>query len=241
MLDDVRAVMWKEARELARQRSTFISALVLLAMFGILFPAQEGAAHLRAPVSLMGFAVLPFATIVPFIADAFAGERERHTLESLLATRLPDRAILAGKISTAVAFGWGLVVAESILAFATVNLAPHPGGLQLYDPVVLVGGLVLGLLVALLVATLGVLVSLRAATVKQAQQILAMSIALVALAIVAGGALLPSAILAPLASAAVRAGPARVVAVGLALLALVDAILLAAAAWRFRRARLILE
>ena len=41
------------------------------------------------------------------VADSFAGERERHTLETLLASRLPDRAILAGKLLVPVAVAWG--------------------------------------------------------------------------------------------------------------------------------------
>ena len=36
------------------------------------------------------------------IADGIPGERERHTLETLLASRLSDRSILLGKVMAAV-------------------------------------------------------------------------------------------------------------------------------------------
>jgi ABC-2 type transport system permease protein len=239
--NDLRAVMWKESRELLRQRTTLVSAAFMLAIFGVVLPVQGGASSLRSLSALPGFLIIPFATIVAFIADAFAGERERHTLESLLATRLSDRAILAGKILVAVAYGWGLVLAKSVVAFAAVNAAPHPGGLVTYAPAVLLGGLGLGLLVALLMASLGVLVSLRAATVKQAQQILALSVAVVGVAGLAGGALLPESVQRPLIRFLVTAGETKLLLVAGALLGAIDLLLLAACSLRFRRARLILD
>ncbi len=44
------------------------------------------------------------------ITDSIAGERERQTLETLLASRLPDRAIVLGKIIAVTLFGWGLLL-----------------------------------------------------------------------------------------------------------------------------------
>ncbi len=238
---DAGAVAWKEMRELVRQKSTLASAAVLLAIFGVVLPAQDGPRFVSSLGSLGGFLVVPFATIVAFIADAFAGERERHTLESLLATRLPDRAILAGKIGTAVAYGWSLVVLSAALALATVNLRPHPGGTLLYEPTVLLGGLGLGLLVALLMSSLGVLVSLRAATVKQAQQVLALSVALVTVLVFSGGAVVPAEWRRSLLRFVATAGETRVLLAAGALLAAVDLVLLALCLLRFRRARLILD
>ena len=239
---DLRAVAWKEARELTRQRSTLVSAGFMLAVFGVLLPVQAGVASLRSLEGLPSFLIIPFATIVAFIADAFAGERERHTLESLLATRLSDRAILAGKILVAVGYGWGLVLVRAVVAVVAVNLsAPHGGGFVGYAPTVLFGGLGLGLLVALFMSSLGVLVSLRAATVKQAQQVLAIAVAFVAVLALAGGALLPDAWRAPLLRFFVTAGEARVLLVVASILAAVDVALLAACDLRFRRARLILD
>ena len=44
--------------------------------------------------------------IGPEVPDPLPRERERHTLETLLASRLSDRAILLGKIGAAVGFEW---------------------------------------------------------------------------------------------------------------------------------------
>jgi len=65
-----------------------------------------------------------------------------------------------------------VTTASLILGVVAVNLANRQGGLLLYPlPVVLAMG-VLGLLGAVFVAAVGVLISLRAATVRQAQQTL---------------------------------------------------------------------
>ena len=56
--------------------------------------------------------------IISFIGDAIAGERERHTLETLLASRMPDRAILLGKVIAIVLYAWGMGV---------LSLLPGPG------------------------------------------------------------------------------------------------------------------
>jgi ABC-2 type transport system permease protein len=52
-----------------------------------------------------------------------AGERERRTLETLLASRLDERAILFGKLLAARAYGWGLTLLSLLLGAASVSLA----------------------------------------------------------------------------------------------------------------------
>jgi ABC-2 type transport system permease protein len=112
------------------------------------------------------------------VPDSFAGERERHTLGTLLASRLPDRAILFGKLTVSIIFAWGITVLVLLASLVTVNLAHWEGELILYTPVVAFADLSLSFLAAVLFAASGVLVSLRAKTVQQAAQIL-MSIFLV--------------------------------------------------------------
>jgi ABC-2 type transport system permease protein len=108
------------------------------------------------------------------IPDSFAGERERKTLETLLASRLPDRAIVLGKIFVAVAYGWGASLLTLIVSLLVVNLVHWNGNIMLYAPRVLLVNLALGLLISALAAGLGVPVSLRSRGVQEAQQILVM-------------------------------------------------------------------
>ncbi|UCD40705.1 MAG: hypothetical protein JSV69_08835 [Chloroflexota bacterium] len=101
MINDILSIMWKEIRELILQRSGlrggWIGLLILIAVFGVLFPLQSGPDWLVTPTTILMWAWVPFILVNSVVADSFAGERERHTLETLLASRLSDQAILIGK------------------------------------------------------------------------------------------------------------------------------------------------
>ena len=55
-------------------------------MLGIVTPLQMGSLWLTSPLMLAYWPLLSSGMVSTLIADAFAGERERHTLETLLAT-----------------------------------------------------------------------------------------------------------------------------------------------------------
>jgi ABC-2 type transport system permease protein len=179
MIQDISTIMWKEARELFLQRSGlrggWTGLLILIVVFGILMPLQSGPEWLGAPTTVLLWAWVPFIPVNSVVADSFAGERERQTLETLLASRLSDRAILIGKISSAIAYGWGITLIGLLVALITLNIAFSGGELLFFPPLIGMAILVLSFLVAWLAAGLGVLVSLRAASVRQAQQTLSMA------------------------------------------------------------------
>jgi len=85
----------------------FGSAHLLLATvgtLGLIVPLSIGSGYVGLPavaITVMA-ALLIVMSIVP---DSFAGERDRATLETLLASRLPDRAILLGKVAAATLAG----------------------------------------------------------------------------------------------------------------------------------------
>ncbi|MCB9454314.1 MAG: ABC transporter permease, partial [Anaerolineaceae bacterium] len=106
------------------------------------------------------------------IGESFAGERERHTLQTLLASRLPDRAILFGKLGSAIAYGWGMTLCVLALSAISANIAIGDGQVHFYPPILVLANVIISLLVAVLVGLMGVLVSLRARTVQEAQQML---------------------------------------------------------------------
>ena len=116
--------------------------------------------------------VFAFFVIISIVADAIAGERERHTLETLLASRMPDHAILLGKLVIVTLYGWSVMVVGLLLGAVVSSLAYGQGQLLFYPIDMLLFTLVLGLLVGALGASLGVLISLRMSTVRQAQQTL---------------------------------------------------------------------
>lgn len=247
MMGDVATVMWKEWKEILLFRSrtgrfgNVVSLLLMLGVFGVYLPLLSGREWVASPLMLGAWAWVPYLLIVSVVADSFAGERERHTLETLLASRLPDRAILFGKIGAAMGYGWGVALVSLLLSLVTVNIAFAEGGLLIYPAPTLAAILGLSLLVSLLAASLGVLVSLRASSLQQAQQRLSLSSILLFLLPMFALQLAPEAWIARLST--LLAGPrlnGLFLLLGTALL-LLDAGLLLACTARFRRARLMLD
>jgi len=174
MIADVLTVAWKELREMltfgdSRGRNK-LSLLVILAVFGVVVPLQSGREWVTSPVSAMVWAWMPYMWVYSVVADSFAGERERHTLEALLATRLSDRSILFGKLLAALAYGFTLTWSILLVSLVTINIAVRGEGLLLFSPLMTIGALVFSILISGLSASIGVLVSLRASSVRQAQQ-----------------------------------------------------------------------
>ncbi len=241
MITDVWTVAWKEWKDFISQRGSLVGVLFFVVIFGIFIPFQSGRAWVDSVGGIFNLVLVPIFLVLNVIADAFAGERERHTLETLLAGRLSDAAILFGKILSGVAYGWGLTLMGMVLGLTTVNLTAGGSGLLLFPARVGIGSVVFSLLGVWLVAVVGVLVSLRAATVRQAQQTLSIGIMAIASLALLGFAALPGGIRRPIVDFMRDAGLTRVVlGAGLLLVALDIAVLLLVMA-RFRRSRLILN
>jgi ABC-2 type transport system permease protein len=244
-MGDVLTVAWKEWRELLQVggsvRGGRFSLVILLAVFGVFLPLQAGAEWVESPATVFYWGWVPLMLVGSAVADSFAGERERHTLETLLASRLADRAILLGKIGAAISYGWGLVLLMLALSLVTVNVTARTGPLLLFPWAFAIGAPLLALLGAGLAATAGVLVSLRAPTVRQAAQTLNVGVLLLVFIPVLGMQVLPDAWQAQAGAWAMSVGVQGLVWLAAAFLAALDLSCLAAAFARFRRARLVLD
>jgi ABC-2 type transport system permease protein len=245
MIGDVLTIAWKDLREVLLQAGTLRRSLRGLLfsflIFGVFLPLQIGPDLVREPAAILPFAWVPLLLASGVVADGIAGERERHTLETLLASRLSDRAILLGKVVAAIAYGWGFMLVSAAVGLVTVNVAHAGHGILLYTPAALALLGVFGLLGAALVACGGSLVALRAPTVRQAAQNMNLAIFAVVLIPVLGLQVLPQDVrrqvfttLSGLDWLTIGVGAA-------AILAVVDLLLLAAAMARFQRAKLILD
>jgi ABC-2 type transport system permease protein len=239
MIGDMLTVIWKERKSLFVSRGSGLRAvfnlLIPVALVAIYFPLGEGRSWVNSPVALFAL-IIPILLVGTTIPDSFAGERERHTLSTLLASRLPDRAVLFGKLSVAVGYGWLVTLIAILLGLVTVNVAHGEGHVLLYSPTVAVADVVLSFLVATFVAGIGILISLRSATVQAAQQLLMTILLIPPLAL---GAIF-SVFHKQIGNALGGIDFMQIVLIAMGVLIAADAALLLAIMARFQRARLIL-
>lgn len=235
---DLGTMIWKEAKDLIFQGGwgPWIRPLILIGVVGVALPWRGGLPWLElSPVELLVLLWIPFINIISFIGDAIAGEREHHTLETLLASRISDRAILLGKVIVTVGYTWGMMLVSLLLGPVVVNLSTGQGSWAFYHPLALfLEALALSLLASLLAANAGVLISLHVATVRQAQQILSIGTLILVLGRLLGVSAVPADLFAALSYA-------QIWLIAGAVLALLDAVLLGLALVSFQRARLILN
>jgi ABC-2 type transport system permease protein len=244
MIPDIITVVWKELREMFVQGDPHgrskMSLILLVIIFGIVLPLQNGRDWVSSPISIMVWGWMPFLWVSGIVADSFAGERERHTLESLLSTRLSDRAILIGKLLSALLYGCILTWINLLVSLITVNVAFGHGELLLFSLPLSIGAISFSILVSGLAASVGVLVSLRAGSVRQAQQL--MSFGMLALFIpLMLVQFLPLTVRQSLIRDADKINPTQVVLWIAVVLLILDAILTAIGMYLFQRSKLILD
>ena len=243
MMSGIEAVLRKELKEfraeLAGSWSDLVPLAVALVMAGVFLPWVLGPVLLM-PGGMQGATAFIAASFVStFSADSFAGERERQTMEVLLASPLSDRAIVLGKIAA-------LVVAGVLLGGLFLGLGY--GALAAIHPVltkssfswtVLPTALFFTVASTTLVAAIGVGVSLRASSLKKAQQTLGSAVMVVLFGPLVASQLVPSSWMEWLEST-LTALPDAAAVIGLAALVMsldILAVLLVLA--RFRRSRLV--
>jgi ABC-2 type transport system permease protein len=237
-MSDLLTMMWKEAKDLLFQGGwrAWIRPVLLVGILGVYLPLQFGPGWLELSLTeILVVLWIPFFVIISFIGDAIAGERERHTLETLLASRISDRAILLGKVIVTVGYAWGMALVGLLLGLVLVNLFHGYGSWAFYHPFDLfLEVLALSLLCCVLGASAGVLISLRSATVRQAQQILSVG----TLVLIFGGVLALQALPASFVSSL---SYSQFLLLAIAVIAVLDAILLGLSLVSFQRSRLILS
>ncbi len=236
-MSDILIMVWKESKDVFFQGGwrSLIRPLIVVGIMGIYLPLQLGPQWVNlTPLGMVLLLWIPFFVIISFIGDVIAGERERHTLETLLASRMSDRAILLGKVVTTVLYAWGMSVLSLLLGQVVVALFRTQGNWMFYPLDLFVDALVLSLLVNVLGASAGVLISLRVSTVRQAQQILGVGTIVFVFGIIFALQLVPANVVSSLTYSQFLLIAMRVIAV-------VDAILLGLSLVSFQRSRLILR
>ncbi len=236
-MSDIWTMMWKESKDLLFQGGwrSLIRPLFVIGIMGIYLPLQFGSQWVAlTPIGMLLLLWIPFFVVISFIGDAIAGERERHTLETLLASRMPDRAILLGKIVATVLYAWGMGILSLLLGLVLVDLLRTQGNWMFYPLDLFVDAIVLILLASVLATSAGVLVSLKVPTVRQAQQILSISTIVFVFGVTFALRAIPANVLSSLSYP-------QFLLSAMVVLAVLDAILLGLSLMSFQRSRLILS
>ena len=104
------------------ERASSTACRVPTTIIGMVVPSFEPRVWTSAPGIGGPFLFFPAMIAASVAADAFAGERERRTRETLLATPLSDGAIFAGKALTAILFSTLVSTLALTVSVITVNV-----------------------------------------------------------------------------------------------------------------------
>jgi ABC-2 type transport system permease protein len=235
-MNDIWTMVWKEWRDtiFPGGKVDFLRPLVFIALLGIIWPSIAGPEWLKLTTFMVVTSViLPFFFILNYIGEVFAGERERHTLETLLASRIADQAILWGKVIASIGYIWGMTLIGSLLGVVVANLSQGQGPWMFYTPFSRwLEVLFFALLASLLSASGGILISLHSATVRQAQQTVLLGSLVLFVVLYFAIKTVPSQWLQAMSST-------QIMLIAMLVLVSLDAIFLGIAMASFRRARLI--
>lgn len=250
MRDDIATVAWKELSEVrtGRGRGQGSSAGIVLVtvLVAVVLPFSSGAAEFGGMGVMIIGSLVAAMWVLTSVPDAFAGERDHRTLETLLATRLPAEAILLGKLlaSVVVATALGAVAIVLSVIASDVGTAVHgDAGDALSVPWLDVGlGIVLVVLVAFALSNVGILVALRASSAMVAMRELGLGLAGVVFAVSFGLHALPRGASSDLADVAADIGslsPWVLAAGAVVVFVVLNAVLFAVTRARFTRPKLV--
>lgn len=179
MINDIFTMIWKESLEYSNQSRNsrekitgMIFPFLSLGLLAIVPPLSLGSDWIRSPFSLVISILVPLITVTISIPLSLIGERERKTLETLFASRLPDRAILFGTIFPPIFRASKISFFVHLVSLVTYNIAQWSGHLSFYPFEMLFANLVTIILLSFSAASLGVLISLKTTSLRQAMNYL---------------------------------------------------------------------
>ncbi len=185
MINDIMTVFQKEWKEVFQSRGLkgyLFNWIIMVLLIGVYMPITVGAEWFKSPMILLLWSWPGLQLISGIVADSFAGEKERHTLETLLSSHLPDTSILLGKLLNGLVYAGTLFPAALLVGAVTVNLAHPSDGIQFYNIGIFFEIIGLHYLCLFLVATVGMLISMHSNSVRSAYQKIAVAILVLVLA-----------------------------------------------------------
>lgn len=171
-MNAIYAVLRKELLEVFGDhhslRGPLLQAGIVLLLVGLIVPALDESIWSSPAVPVLLFQLFPAVIASMIAADAFAGERERGTLETLLATPLPESAIFIGKTLSAVTFGLSVSL---ITFFSAAIVAGLRFGNFYLTPALLANVIVGAAAASLVTSSIAVVISSYVDVARSAQQV----------------------------------------------------------------------
>ncbi len=233
MFAEIAAIMWKEWRQLLQRTGgnllVFTIRIVLSFSFiALIIPLEVNDGAIVDYSWNLVWITMPLAVVFGLVGFSFAGERETHTLPTLLASPLSDRALVLGKVAFPVTYAVFSSLIISLCLLVKANILNGNNGLILYAPESFYSGIITSFLLATFIATLGVYRSACAPTIRQAQTSLLLTVAIAVflplILFVATGFLLPQNIKQNLITSLESLNSFNMTAISLLALACVDLI-----------------
>ncbi len=224
LISDSMTIAYKEWREwfARRARPGWLGLFFLLVVWSMAAPFALRYVAAGSMLMVLLWLSLPMAISGVVVADSFAGERERQTLETLLTSRLSDHAIVIGKITAVAVFAAALLVLDLVPGIVMVAAGAAGPAVALDAGRLVLWALAIGLPLVALVISAGALFSLYAYTARQSFLLI---VAFVGALLLSSAGLVVWAAGRPLVDAASPAPGAHIIA--LAVLIVVDALMLA--------------
>ena len=238
--------MWKECLEIfwlkSDRQKNCLRLLFSMTIVAVFFPVSIGDKSQINTVWFQLWCLVPMLIVMGIIPDAFAGERERRTLETLLASRLSNRAIVMGKMLVAIIYAWSLTVLFSLFLLVKINIIDRSQAFKFYPLDFLLSSAVGSLLLSVLVASIGVLASFKAESIKQAYKRTTTAVVVATLlpsvALLIAAFLFPPSVQQSIVSKFMSTGSSLAMVVSLFGLAVFDSVLLMLIFKLFERSRL---
>jgi ABC-2 type transport system permease protein len=175
-MNAIYTVLRKELIELFGDRESLrgplLQGVILILLVGVIVPALDASIWTGTAASVILFQLFPAAIASMIAADGFAGERERRTLETLLATPLPESAMFIGKTLSAVVCAVLCSMLSLLSALVVANIRFGP---TFVSPTILATVLGGSVAASLFTSAVAVVISSRVEVARSAQQISSMA------------------------------------------------------------------
>lgn len=175
MINDILTIMWKELKELfilSKPRRVIIRMLLLILFIGVIVPAEFGLNWFNSYITIYYWVWFSCFIVIGPAANSIIRERTSNSLETLLASRLPDKSIYMGKLSSGIMYSSFILIISILVSVITININEWNGNIDFFSPHIFFEGILLSFFSMLSIGGLSFISSLKVKNPLRAIQII---------------------------------------------------------------------